>query len=108
MTQAPEIDVEGFAQAHGTGAYVIDVREPDEYFAGHVPGARLIPLGSVAGAAGALPQDERVYVVCRSGGRSLSAANALRAAGYDAVSVAGGTIAWVTSGRPVVTGNQPD
>ena len=51
----PEVDVHTFAAAHSDGALVIDVREPDEYVAGHVPGAKLIPLARLPHHAGGLP-----------------------------------------------------
>jgi rhodanese-related sulfurtransferase len=84
---------------------VLDVREPDEYAAGHVQGALLMPLArtvEMATAAG-LPKDEPVYVFCRSGNRSLQAAQALVAAGYlDVRNVDGGILAWNAAGLPVV------
>ena len=105
-TDTLEIDVEGFAAAVAGGAFVLDCREPGEYVAGHVPGAVLIPLGSLGARVAELPPDGTVYVVCASGNRSLRAAQALVGAGYVAVSVAGGTSGWVASGRPVATGER--
>ncbi|GLY06438.1 rhodanese-like domain-containing protein [Actinoplanes sp. NBRC 101535] len=99
-----EIDQRTFAAAHGDGALVIDVREPSEYVEGHVPGARLIPLGQLTSRVGDLPRNAPVYVVCASGRRSLSAAAFLAAAGIDAWSVAGGTGAWIRAGHPVTRG----
>ena len=99
-----EIDQRTFAAAHRDGALVIDVREPSEYVEGHVPGARLMPLGQLSSHVGDLPRNVPVYVVCASGNRSLSAAGFLTAAGIDAWSVAGGTGAWLRSGRPVTRG----
>jgi rhodanese-related sulfurtransferase len=81
------------------------VREPAEYAAGHVPGAILMPLGTLDGRAGQLPRDRTVYVICASGNRSLRAARVLSSAGFDAVSIAGGTSAWIGSGRGLVTGS---
>ncbi len=84
---------------------VLDVREPDEYAAGHVEGALLMPLARTVEMALAadLPKDEPVYVFCRSGNRSLQAAQALVAAGYEDVrNVDGGIIAWTGAGLPVV------
>ena len=101
-----EIDLEGYAARHGS-TYLIDVREPAEYVAGHVPGAALVPLGSLGDRVGDLPRDRTVYIICASGNRSLRAAQALAGVGFDAVSVAGGTSAWIRSGRPVVTGDRP-
>jgi rhodanese-related sulfurtransferase len=97
--------VETLAQAHADGAVVLDVRNPDEYVAGHVPGAQLIPLGELAARQDEIPDGDPIYVVCASGGRSLTATKAMVQAGYRALSVSGGTKAWVESGRPVVTGS---
>ena len=99
-----EVDVPTFAAQHSAGAVVIDVREPMEYFMGHVPGAEPVPLGRLAGHIGDLPRDTRVYVICASGSRSLAAVEQLRRAGVDAWSVAGGTSAWRHAGHPVVRG----
>lgn len=103
MTHQLEIGLESFAALQAE-AFLIDVREPDEYTAGHVATAQLVPAGSLAGAAGSLPTDRTVYIICASGNRSLRAAAALTAAGLTATSVAGGTSGWARSGRPVVTG----
>jgi len=99
-----EIDQQGFAAAFADGARVIDVREPHEYVVGHVPGARLVPLGTVAASIGEIRGAGTVYVVCASGNRSRTATQTLIAAGLDALSVQGGTAAWVAAGRPVVRG----
>ena len=100
----PEIAVDELAGFLAAGAVVIDVREPDEYAAGHIPGAWPLPLGEVAARHGEVPTDQPVYLVCRSGARSLRAAEYLRGVGVDAVNVAGGTLAWVDAGRAVVAG----
>jgi rhodanese-related sulfurtransferase len=92
------------AAARADGAMVVDVREPWEYEQGHVPGARLHPLGRLAALAAAQAPGETVYVICQSGHRSRQACASLRAAGWDARSVAGGTSAWQEAGLPVVTG----
>jgi rhodanese-related sulfurtransferase len=105
---AAETDVRALAAARADGAVVIDVREPGEYEAGHVPGARLIPLGELPARAGELPRSRRVYVICASGNRSAPAAEWLARAGWNAVSVAGGTSAWQRAGNPVVTGARAD
>lgn len=106
--QVSEVDVKELATARADGALVVDVREPDEYVAGHVPGARLIPLGVLPARTAELPRGERVYVICASGARSYQAAQYLANAGYDAASVAGGTTAWRSAGNPVVTGAHQD
>lgn len=102
-----EIDLAAFATAKASGAFVIDVREPEEYVGGHVPGARLIPLGRLPNRLATLPRDERVYLICRSGNRSLAAADYLARAGVDAVSVMGGTAAWQRAGHAITFGSQP-
>lgn len=99
-----EVEIDQFAAAHAEGATVIDVREPLEYVSGHVPGAQLIPMGQLPSRVGEVPGDGPVYVVCASGNRSRAVAEFLVHQGYDAVNVAGGTHAWVESGRPVSTG----
>jgi rhodanese-related sulfurtransferase len=99
-----EIDIHEFAAAHADGAEVIDVREPGEYVSGHVPGARMVPMGQLASRLSELDREETVYVVCASGNRSKSMASLLAQQGFDAVNVAGGTSAWMQSGRPVTTG----
>ena len=102
---APEVDVETFADALAGGADVIDVREPDEYAEAHIPGAKLIPLGQLGSRLQELPEGRPLYVVCAVGGRSLRAATALQnQAGVETISVAGGTKAWIASGRDVATG----
>jgi rhodanese-related sulfurtransferase len=99
-----EVDLATFAARHRDGAPVIDVREPFEYIAGHVPGAELIPTGQLSQRIHDLPRDVPVYVVCASGNRSLTAAGHLIRAGIDAWSVAGGTSAWQRAGHPTVVG----
>jgi len=100
-----EIDRPAFAAAHADGALVIDVREPMEYLAGHVPGARLIPRGQLASRTSELPKDQRIFVICASGNRSLAMTDLLQRLGFDAVSVAGGTSGWAADGRPIATGS---
>lgn len=90
------------AHRHPPGAVLLDVREPDEWAAGHAPEARHLPLGRLAAEYQDLPRDAPVLCLCRSGGRSQQAAAALRNAGYDARNVAGGMQAWLADGLPVV------
>jgi rhodanese-related sulfurtransferase len=85
------------------GAWLLDVREDDEWAAGHAPGARHIPLGQLGARAAEIPQDEAVYVICRSGHRSGRAAQALTGAGREAINVAGGMQDWAAAGRPMTT-----
>jgi rhodanese-related sulfurtransferase len=99
-----EVEVHELAAAHHDGAFVLDVRESYEYEAGHVPGARLVPMSTVHTQLARLPRDRRIYVICASGNRSYTAASWLTAAGLDACSVRGGTSQWARSGHPVVRG----
>ena len=74
---------------------LIDVREPDEYAAGHVKGAVNIPLGTLSSKLGTFKPDAEIYVICQSGHRSATAVKAMRRAGFQhAYSVKGGTSAW--------------
>ena len=102
---AEEITVDQLVIERERGATVVDVREVDEYIEAHVPGVRLVPLGTVPDALDALPRDETLYVICRSGARSQRAADFLLAHGFDAISVAGGTMAWVQRGLDYETGD---
>ena len=101
-----EIPHEQFTARYAEGAELIDVREPYEYVAGHVPGARLMPMSQLTQHTHELPLDAPVYVICASGNRSLAVAAFLAGAGVDAWSVAGGTGAWIRAGRPLAYGTQ--
>lgn len=104
---APEIDVDGLAAVRASGAPVVDVRQPEEYEAVHVPGAKLVPLADVVARVEEIPVGGPVYVICHSGQRSLRAADFYRSQGIEAYSVAGGTQAWVEAGYEVVSGPLP-
>lgn len=73
---------------------VVDVREPEEFAEGHIPGCRLVPLGSLMGRLGELPKDQPLVLVCRSGARSAMATQALNQAGFQAANMEGGMMAW--------------
>lgn len=98
------IDVDTLAARLDAGIPVFDVRQPDEYEQARAPGARLVPLDQVPDRLDEFPTEGEVYVICRSGGRSAKAVEFLRGNGVDAVNVAGGTLAWIESGKPVETG----
>jgi rhodanese-related sulfurtransferase len=82
---------------------LVDVREPDEWAAGHVPGAQHIPLREVGARYEEIPRDRDVYLICRSGARSARAAQALAGAGWTALNVADGMHGWQAAGRPMIT-----
>lgn len=96
---ATEVTIDDLADAISHGAYVLDVREQEEYDEVHVPGVALIPLGQLEDRINEVEDGSRVFVICRSGARSLKGADILEANGIDAVSVAGGTLGWIASGR---------
>jgi len=83
------------------GAYLLDVREAEEWDAGHVPGAVHIPLGELGRRYTELERDRPLYVICRSGIRSDHAAHALAGAGWDASNVADGMMGWHAAGLPM-------
>ena len=91
------------------GAVLLDVREDDEWVAGHVEGATHIAMGEVPGRLADLPDGDPLYVVCRGGGRSAQVAAWLNRNGFDTVNVGGGMGEWQAAGRPMVseTGQPP-
>ena len=103
-----EIDVAELARRREAGANIVDVRRLDEYEAGHVPGALLVPLEELPSRQDEIPSDGEVLVICKTGGRSRQATEFLRQQGVDAVNVAGGTSAWIEAGHPIVTGDRPN
>ncbi len=83
-----------------TGTPLIDVRERDEFAAGHVPGAVNLPMSELGERLEELPA-EAFDVICQAGGRSARVVEALEARGYDATNVDGGTGEWIAQGRDV-------
>jgi len=103
-----EISVNDLVDLVENGSLVIDVREPDEYASGHIPGAILVPLSTVLQNSGEFLSEDTVFVVCRSGGRSMQACELLHDNGIvNVVNVAGGTMGWIGLGNEVVTGENP-
>lgn len=96
-----DVSLDNFAAAHAAGAQVVDVREPAEYVAGHVPGAASIPMGQLPDRLAEIDRSKPVFVVCEAGGRSSAMTDVLLHRGFDAHSV---TAAWAEAGRPVDTG----
>ncbi len=87
------------------GAFLLDVREDDEWSAGHAPEAVHVAMGLVADRTAEIPSDRTVVCICRVGGRSAAVAGALAEAGYDVRNVGGGMLAWEADGFPVVSGS---
>ena len=108
MSEVPTVRVVDLPADLPEDFVLLDVREDDEWQAGHAPGALHVPLGQVPARLGEIPDGE-VHVICRSGGRSGQAVAWLTRNGYDVVNVDGGMHAWVDAGRPVVseTGAEP-
>jgi rhodanese-related sulfurtransferase len=101
--QTPEISLEDYAAEREDGI-TIDVRERAEYAQAHVPGAVLLPMTHLSSRLGEIDRSARVHVICASGNRSRAMTDLLVAQGFDAVSVSGGTRAWIASGRAVGVG----
>jgi rhodanese-related sulfurtransferase len=85
------------------GAFLLDVREDDEWTAGHAPDAVHVRLGELGARVGELPRDRAVYVICRTGNRSAYAAQALGGVGLNAINVADGMTGWAVAGRPMIS-----
>ena len=93
---------EGKEMMGGNNVVVIDVREPHEYEAGHVPNAKLIPVASVFARRDELPRDKDIIFVCQVGQRSALACEMAAAAGLTRLfNLEGGTDAWMKAGHPV-------
>ena len=81
----------------GEEIFLLDVREPEEVTDWAFPGAINIPLGDLGGRAAELPTDQPIVVICHSGVRSASAADALEKGGWAASNLAGGAVAWLST-----------
>ncbi|GAA1435999.1 hypothetical protein GCM10009616_34700 [Microlunatus lacustris] len=99
-----DVSLDDFAAAHATGAQVVDVRDPEEYVTGHVPGATSVPMDQLPDRLAEIDRSQPVFVICQSGRRSAAMTEVLLSHGFDAHSVSGGTAAWTKTGRPVDTG----
>ena len=100
-----EISVAEAASMRDAGAFILDVRQPEEWNEVHIPGATLIPLGELASRVNEVPKDQEVVVVCRSGNRSAQGRDILLQAGFEQVtSMAGGMNQWSAAGLDTVSG----
>ncbi len=82
--------------------HLLDVREDDEWQAGHIDGSQHIPLGQLRERLGEVPKERRIVAVCRSGSRSGAAVRGLVQLGYDAENLDGGVTAWARAGHALV------
>ena len=100
-----EINVSQASDLRTQGAFILDVRQPEEWTQFHIPGATLIPLGDLPNRLNEVPKDKEVVVVCRTGHRSAQGRDILKNAGFTKVtSMAGGVTQWQTAGLPIATG----
>lgn len=102
--QVPAVNVKEIPE----DALLVDVREHDEWTAGHAEGALHIPMGEFVARVGEVSErasEQRVFVVCRVGGRSAQVTQYLTQQGFDAVNVDGGMLAWNAAGRSLVSDN---
>ena len=100
-----EISVAEAAARRDAGAFVLDVRQPDEWNEAHISGATLIPLDQLEARLNEVPRDKEVVVVCRSGNRSKAGRDILKNAGFPQVtSMSGGLTQWKAAGYPTATG----
>ena len=97
-----EIDPAEADDLLAAGALLLDVREDDEWAAGHAPVSVHLPMGEVVDRIGELPTDRTIVCICRLGGRSGSVALHLAGSGYDVRNLAGGMQAWAGADLPVV------
>lgn len=81
---------------------LLDVREEDEWEAGHIEGSVHIPMRELAGRQQELPEDTKIVAVCRTGQRSAAVTEALKRAGYDAENLVGGVAEWDGVGLDLV------
>ena len=107
-----EVTTEQAEQALLRADVLLDVREADEFAAGHLPGAIHVSRGllefKLSGTPALSARDLKVFVYCKTGGRSALAAAAMQDMGYlDVVSLAGGIDAWTAAGKPLVKPQSP-
>ncbi len=92
------------ARINAGGVDLVDVREVHEFVAGHVPGARSIPMSVLPVRVDEIAKGSQVHLICQSGARSMQVAIWLANQGYTVVNVAGGTGTWILAGGPVEQG----
>lgn len=102
LPTAPEVSAVDALALVDAGALLLDVREDDEWTAGHAPQAEHLPMSRLQHEYAQLPTNRQIVCVCHIGARSAAVAAALRDAGWDAVNLTGGMVAWERAGLPVV------
>ncbi|HEV3173673.1 MAG TPA: rhodanese-like domain-containing protein [Actinocrinis sp.] len=105
QSPTPNVPVTGLP----ADGFLLDVREDDEWRAGHAPDAVHLPLSELMARVDEVPEDCDVYVICKVGGRSEQAVRYLNQLGRSTVNVSGGMLAWEAAGKPMVSeaGGQP-
>lgn len=100
----PSVDVDQAAASVSSDSDVVllDVRENQEWIAGHAPIARHLPMAELPARVDELPRDARIVCICRSGNRSGQVTAWLQRQGYDAVNMTGGMQRWASHGHPVI------
>ncbi len=100
-----EISVDEAANKRVQGAFILDVRQPEEWQEYHIPGSTLIPLSDLPNRLNEIPKDRQIVVVCRSGNRSREGRDILLANQFPSVtSMSGGLKEWASKGYETVTG----
>lgn len=100
--RVPAVQPEELPASIPDGA-LLDVREHEEWTAGHAPEAVHIPMNEIPQRLDEIPEVDQLYVICRSGGRSSKVTAYLNASGWDAVNVDRGMTGWSSIGRPLVS-----
>lgn len=101
QTDIDPAQLAGWLADDAQGVQVVDVREPYEREAGHIDGTRHVPMAALSEQAPTIDRERPVVFYCRVGSRSTMAAQAFRAAGYQALSMSGGLVRWSGEGRPL-------
>lgn len=103
MASIQNVDVVTYENYQDTDHILVDVREVDEYAEGHLPGAVNIPLSGLQANISQIPTDKTVLLVCRTGGRSMMAAEFLASTNkyQELVNLDGGTLGWMRAGKPI-------
>jgi rhodanese-related sulfurtransferase len=104
QTTYTNVTVQDLATTQESDYLILDVRQPEEFAAGHVATSILIPLDQLQARASEISSDVPVYVICRSGRRSQQASDILIELGFkDVRNVAGGVLAWAEAGYELKT-----